>query len=425
MEEQNFIEALREGTNEAYNLLLDKYQQKVFNTCISFVPNKEDAEDLAQDVFIEVFNSISKFKGNSKLSTWIYRISVNKSLEFIRKSNTKKRFGFMQSLLGNHVSLDRSTYFTEFNHPGIVLEQKDYIENYITTFENIMLSDDFADESTGYPAYVDVNSFVDYFLTNEICKNLDAYRLSTFMHKDKDSEGGKLKMGPVWDFNISLGNADYCSGNQTAGWVLAHRDACPNDQWITHFWWYRLMEDIEFQKKLKTRWNELRATVWSNENLLGKIDSLVALLNGGAQQRNFQKWDILSTYIWPNNIVANNYEGEIDYLKNFLTGRIAWMDLVIQQIDEPDVGDDIEVTVLPNPFQHEVFFQYSTTSNKLLKFAIYDSQGFLLDFLQPQGRNGVTLVPWERAAEVPKGIYHYAVWLNNKVIQTGSMIKQP
>jgi len=125
LEEQDFIKALQEGTNRAYGQLLDKYQQKVFSTCISFVPNQEDAEDIAQDVFVEVFNSISKFKGDSKLSTWIYRISVNKSLEFIRKKNTKKRFGFMQSLLGNDIPIDRSSYFTEFNHPGIQLENKE------------------------------------------------------------------------------------------------------------------------------------------------------------------------------------------------------------------------------------------------------------------------------------------------------------
>lgn len=125
MEEQNFIKALQEGTNEAYNRLLDEYQQKVFGTCISFVPNKADAEDITQDVFLEIFSSISKFKGNSKLSTWIYRISVNKSLEFIRKRNTKKRFGFMQTLLGNEILIDRSSYFTEFNHPGIQLENKE------------------------------------------------------------------------------------------------------------------------------------------------------------------------------------------------------------------------------------------------------------------------------------------------------------
>lgn len=128
MEEQNFIEALREGSNQAYGRLLDEYQQKVFGTCISFVPNAEDAEDIAQDIFVEVFNSIHKFKGDSKLSTWIYRIATNKCLEFIRKKNTKKRFGFMQSILGNETPIDRSSYFTEFNHPGIQLENKEKSE---------------------------------------------------------------------------------------------------------------------------------------------------------------------------------------------------------------------------------------------------------------------------------------------------------
>ncbi len=125
MEEQDFIKALQQGTNQAYGQLLDEYQQKVFGTCISFVPNQEDAEDIAQEVFVEVFNSIAKFKGDSKLSTWIYRIATNKCLEFIRKKNTKKRFGFMQSLLGNDTPIDRSSYFTEFNHPGIQLENKE------------------------------------------------------------------------------------------------------------------------------------------------------------------------------------------------------------------------------------------------------------------------------------------------------------
>ncbi|TMM53716.1 RNA polymerase sigma factor [Maribacter algarum] len=128
MEEQNFVEALREGNNQAYGQLLDEYKQKVFGTCISFVPNQEDAEDIAQEVFVEVFNSIGKFKGDSKLTTWIYRISVNKSLEFIRKKNTKKRFGFRQSLLGNDLPIDRSSYFTEFKHPGIQLENKEKSE---------------------------------------------------------------------------------------------------------------------------------------------------------------------------------------------------------------------------------------------------------------------------------------------------------
>lgn len=125
MDETSFIEALKEQKQSAYAKLLEEYQKLVFNTCLSFVPNVEDAEDIAQEVFVEVYNSIEKFKGNSKLSTWIYRIAVNKSLEFLRKKNTKKRFGFMQSMSGNVIPIDKSSYFTEFNHPGVQLENKE------------------------------------------------------------------------------------------------------------------------------------------------------------------------------------------------------------------------------------------------------------------------------------------------------------
>ena len=125
MSQQNLIEQLQAGTQVAFSRLLDDYQQKVFGTCISFIPNKEDAEDVAQEVFLEVFKSISKFKGNSKLSTWIYKITTNKCLEFIRKKNAKKRFVFMQTLLGNEIPFDKTRYFTEVNHPGILLENKE------------------------------------------------------------------------------------------------------------------------------------------------------------------------------------------------------------------------------------------------------------------------------------------------------------
>ncbi|WP_298778168.1 RNA polymerase sigma factor [uncultured Polaribacter sp.] len=125
MEEQQFIEQLIKGNQNSFAKLLDAYQQKVFSTCISFVPNKEDAEDIAQEVFLEVYKSISKFKGDSKLSTWIYKITTNKCLEFIRKKNTKKRSAFMQTIFGNEIPIDKTSYFTEFSHPGILLENKE------------------------------------------------------------------------------------------------------------------------------------------------------------------------------------------------------------------------------------------------------------------------------------------------------------
>jgi len=124
LKEAQFIKELIKGSRQAYSQLIDDYEQKVFATCISFVPNKEDAEDIAQEVFLEVFNSIHKFKGDSKFSTWIYRIVTNKCLEFIRKCNAKKRFAFLQSISGNELPLDKTMYFTEINHPGVQLENK-------------------------------------------------------------------------------------------------------------------------------------------------------------------------------------------------------------------------------------------------------------------------------------------------------------
>ncbi len=128
MTETDFIKGLQNHNANAYGKLLDDFQQKVFATCISFIPNKEDAEDVAQEVFVEVFKSINKFKGNSKLSTWIYRIATNKCLEFIRKKNTKKRFTFLKSIMGAEIPIDKTKYFTEMNHPGVLLENKEKSE---------------------------------------------------------------------------------------------------------------------------------------------------------------------------------------------------------------------------------------------------------------------------------------------------------
>ena len=89
---------------------------------------QDDTIWLTQTQIVEVFNSISKFKGKSSLSTWIYRITTNKCLEFIRKKNTKKRFSFLQSILGDEIPIDKTSYFTEMNHPGILLENKERSE---------------------------------------------------------------------------------------------------------------------------------------------------------------------------------------------------------------------------------------------------------------------------------------------------------
>ena len=101
MSVDNLIENLKKGDINSFRILVDEHQRKVLNTCYRFLNNKEDAEDLTQEVFLEVYKSISSFRGESKISTWIYRIAVTKSLDFIRKKKRKKRFTILKRVFSD------------------------------------------------------------------------------------------------------------------------------------------------------------------------------------------------------------------------------------------------------------------------------------------------------------------------------------
>lgn len=124
MNESQFIAQLKSGEDGAFKLLVDKYSGKIFNTVIGILQNREDAEDITQEVFIEVHRSIVNFKGESLLSTWMYRIAVSKSLEFLRKKNRKKRFVLFKTRQ-NDESIDPINEIPSFHHPGIQLENKE------------------------------------------------------------------------------------------------------------------------------------------------------------------------------------------------------------------------------------------------------------------------------------------------------------
>lgn len=124
IEDTDLIRKLIEGDRISFENLVKQFKNKVFNTSLSILQNVEDAEDITQEVFVEVFQSVKNFKGESKLSTWIYRIAVSKSLEFLRWKNRKKRFGFMQSLLYNNLT-ESILEIPNFFHPGIQLENKE------------------------------------------------------------------------------------------------------------------------------------------------------------------------------------------------------------------------------------------------------------------------------------------------------------
>jgi len=121
--EQELLFGLRNGDEPAFKELVTRFQDKVFNTALGLLQHHTEAEDIAQEVFIQVYRSIKNFKGDSLLSTWIYRITVTKSLDHLRSKKRKKRFGFLSSLFGeNNLPLYEPE---DFNHPGILQENKE------------------------------------------------------------------------------------------------------------------------------------------------------------------------------------------------------------------------------------------------------------------------------------------------------------
>ena len=124
MNDQLLIAQLKEGSTHAFGIVVEEFKGVVYNTSLGIVQNQEDAEDISQEVFAEVYQSIKNFKGESKLSTWIYRIAISKSLEHLRRKNRKKRFAFVQSLFGTE-SVTPINEVPHFYHPGVQLENKE------------------------------------------------------------------------------------------------------------------------------------------------------------------------------------------------------------------------------------------------------------------------------------------------------------
>ena len=235
-------------------------------------------------------------------------------------------------VFGNENGDIRINFNYEYPKPGeIHANQKNYIKNYFYEFESSLASNNFKDPINGFRKYIDEDSFIDFFILNELSNNVDGYRLSTYLQKDRNE---KLVIGPIWDFNLSFGNADYCGGERYDVWCFKFNERCLGDYWNVPFWWNRLLEDEKFVDKLKGRWNQLRLNILSDYNILTLIEEQYSFLNNETDiiNRNFNKWKIFGIYIWPNSFIGNNYYEEIDFLKNWIKERTKWLDESINNL---------------------------------------------------------------------------------------------
>lgn len=190
-------------------------------------------------------------------------------------------------------------------------QQKDYIKSHFQKLEDALYAENFTDPINGYRKLFDVNSYIDYYIINEIIGNPDAFR-STYLYKKRNDD--KIYTGPIWDFDKAANN-DNRLGDQVKGLMS---DAAFEPK----IWFKRFMMDQSFRQRIRLRWNELKPKIQVLPDAIAPLQKKLAV----SQVRNFTRWDILNKQSYLELQVSGSYQGEITYLKNFLTNHIAWLD---------------------------------------------------------------------------------------------------
>jgi hypothetical protein len=245
--------------------------------------------------------------GNTYETFCVNNVNTSRDVDFCIDSN----HGMEPACLDNPDTL----------HDAAWSVQRDYIEKYYADFETALFSDSFTDPATGYAAYIDVDSVINYYIENELFKNVDGAVASFYLYKKR---GGKLFFGPIWDFDLSMGNAGYNDVDKTYGWHIR-----------TATWFTQLFKDPGFQAKMKARWKALKDE--------GKLEYIFQYAQARAtwldkqQQKNFQIWPIADTETDLSSWVQHgthggtgSYSAEVAELIRWQRERANWIDAQLQ-----------------------------------------------------------------------------------------------
>jgi hypothetical protein len=415
-------------------LIRDAVIYSLARSFMDYAPRQRFCELVLNDTYMGVFVLTEKIKRNKN------RVNIAKTdplavtgsdaitggyILKIDKTTGDQPVGTSLSFRSNYLNgaTQKTEYLYDYPKPeDITAAQKNYIKGAIAEFEDVMNSSNATNLYLGYPKYFDVNSLIDFAIMNEIGKNVDGYRLSTFLYKDKNSVNSKFKMGPVWDFNIGLGNADYCNGNNPTGWAYGFNLTCNTDYWLIPFWWQKIVTDEAFKKQWRFRWSKLRTKELSDTRIFGMIDSLTTLL-ATPQTRNFKKWDILTKRVWPNPQVNYSYAGEITYLKGWLTQRLAWLDGQISTFPVTSTQEIVEqAQVTPNPSHADFKFTYVLPESGKVKLLIFNQLGQVSTQIETEQLAGNNELKWN--ANAARGLYFYEIQLNGKRQLAGKLVKE-
>ena len=296
--------------------------------------------------------------------------------------------------------------FYQYKYPDqeeLSTAQQNYIQTHVRNMEEAIAGDNFKNKETGYRAYLDTASLMDFYLAQELSKNIDAYRLSTPLYKYSDDVDKRFKFS-IWDFNISMGNANYKDGWSPEGWAFNTNRFSDNNSvpWM----FKRILQDEEFCANLKERWGKYRGNRLSENQINAKIDSLTSLLQE-AQVRNFTVWNRFYAEVWPNYYIATSWEDEISYLKGWLGKRTKWLD---NQWTSNDVNHVVnagfEATSTRGTKPESWLPEWSVSSTNAVYLSTTDKRSGIYGLLINADSKASQIL-----TEVTPGIYTLKVWV--------------
>lgn len=417
------------------SLLRNYLTYKLGESIMPYAPRTRFAEVMMNDYYIGAYVFTEKLKiDNNRVD--ISRLNYQDTTQLEITGGYMLKVDWDSDTATNAFITDHDTIFPGFKnityqyydpekqelHP----KQQRYIQNFVTEFENTLLSDNFTDPIEGYHNYIDKQSFADFWLLNELSKDVDAFRFSVYMYKANVNEGGKLHLGPIWDFNLGYGNVNYGTegATYTYGWIY---DGGSNRV----FWPIKLFEDPSFADYTNCRWFNLRQNRLHEDTLMAIIDQGIMELDSAAE-RNHYLWKTIGRYVWPNYFVGATYEEEIDYLKSWVSTRLHWMDVNMpgdckEVISVREIAgeqlQDLAIEVYPNPMARHLFIDLpiTTSGEEVQSITMLDSRGAIV-VQETSGFTGNQLrldLP-----DLARGIYSLSIRFADGSTHEAKLVKQ-
>jgi hypothetical protein len=246
------------------------------------------------------------------------------------------------------------------------------------------------------------------------------------MYKDRDDKDGRMKFGPVWDYDLGFGNTTWQNGNLTNGWQFEINTTMS----IT-----RYFQDTKFVKLFQDRWHELRARTYSNDSILTFFDKLVNQVHLACEQ-NYEVWPTIDKNIFWEGYYVNNYNDEIETIKNWITARLEWIDANVDNIYYPlkivsnnqlaSLSGNINLSVYPNPFESEVSIRFNLEKESNVRIELFNITGQLKQQISLENVSGSTNFVWKdsKLSSLPNGMYIAKIIVNEIPCESIKIIKK-